>query len=394
MHHMTGEHFKRCDKSRPTAVHAQRDIEEQERLRQLGGILVHDLNNAMFALAGRTQLLKRQAQDLAEQHPDFARAVGDVHDAVKLLDSLISKLQSACQRESTGDERSNLRAAVMLGLRHALGTLPEALRPGAEEGFDAWLEAHVDGLPRDLFYEGSIVQVASALAQLIAIHRQRATGPINVCCSVRKVGDDLRFDFYAEDDGGLWEHGVEPPSLLHGTFDLALLPLAAARRATRHFGGTAALERAPTGLRSHLSFKVVHGLALEQHGLRGAISCHEREQHRTRRVLIADDDPTIRALLIAALESVNDDVETIAEPSALLSVPELESMDVVILDAGGGGLEALRKLREGGSTLPVLVVSGDMVEGNFDDHTRFVMKPVPLDRLDHELSLLASRRRR
>jgi DNA-binding NarL/FixJ family response regulator len=68
-------------------------------------------------------------------------------------------------------------------------------------------------------------------------------------------------------------------------------------------------------------------------------------------------------------------------------------MDVVILDAGGGGLEALRKLRESGSKLPVLVASGDIVEGNFDDSTRFVMKPIPLDRLDRELNQLAAHRR-
>ena len=389
MHHMAREEFKRCDKSRPTAVHAQRDIEEQERLRQLGGIVVHDLNNAMFALLGRTQLLKRQVSD-----PNIQRAVADVHDTVKLLESLIVKLQSACQREASSDERSNLRAAVLLGLRHALGTLPEAIRPGGDQGFDAWLEEKIDHLPRDLFYDGSIIQVTTAIAQMVSIHRLRATTPIKICCAVRKVDDETRFDFYAEDDGGLWEHGVEPPSLLHGNFDLALLPLAAARRATRDLGGKALLERAPTGLRSHLSFKVHHGLALEQHGTKGAVHCAEQHAPRPRRVLIADDDPAVRALLVAALESVDDEVETISDPSALLSFPELESMDVVILDAGGGGLEALRRLRETGSTLPVLVASGTMVEGNFDDTTRFVMKPIPLDRLDRELTQLASHRHR
>jgi CheY-like chemotaxis protein len=388
MHHMAADEHKRCDKSRPSAVHAQRDLEELERLRQLGGIVVHDLNNAMFALLGRTQLLKRQATD-----PALQQSVANVHDTVKLLESLITKLQSACQRDASADERSNLRAAVLLGLRHALGTLPEAIRPGGDLSLDAWLDQEVDHLPRDYFYDGSIIQVTTALAQLISIHRLRATNPIKICCTVRAVDGEHRFDFYAEDDGGLWEHGVEPPSLLHGNFDLALLPLAAARRAVRDIGGKAALERAPTGLRSHLSFNVHHGLTLEQHGTRGSVHCSEHHAPKTRRVLIADDDPAIRALLVAALESVNDEVETISDPSALLSFPELDSMDVVILDAGCGGLEALRALREAGSNLPVLVASGSIVEGNFDDSTRFMMKPIPLDRLDRELTLLASKRR-
>lgn len=389
MHHMAREEPKRCEKSRPAAVHAQRDLEEVERLRQLGGIVVHDLNNAMFALLGRTQLLKREVSDPAVQ-----QSVNNVYDTVKLLEALIGKLQSACQRETSADERSNLRAAVLLGLRHALGTLPEAIRPGGDTSLDAWLEQEVDHLPRDLFYDGSITQVTTALAQLISIHRLRATSPIKICCTVRQVDGETRFDFYAEDDGGIWEHGVESPSLLHGNFDLALLPLAAARRATRDIDGKVALERAPTGLRSHLSFKAHHGLSLEQHGTRGSVHCSEQHAPRSRRVLIADDDPAVRALLIAALESVNDEVEVISDPSTLLSFPELDAMDVVILDAGGGGLEALRKLRESGSNLPVLVASGSMVEGNFDESTRFMMKPVALDRLDRELTLLASRRKR
>lgn len=154
------------------------------------------------------------------------------------------------------------------------------------------------------------------------------------------------------------------------------------------------LERAPHGLRSHISFKVVRGLPLEQHGARDDADCAGQSQPRKRRVLVADDDPSVRALLVAALESVDDDVETISDPAALREHPELEDFDVVVLDAGGGGLDSLMSLRARGSTLPVLVVSGDMIEGNFDEATRVVMKPVALDRLDRELTDLASRRRR
>jgi hypothetical protein len=41
----------------------------------------------------------------------------------------------------------------------------------------------------------------------------------------------------------------------------------------------------------------------------------------------------------------------------------------------------------------VLLASGDMVQGNFDDCTRFVMKPIPLERLDRELSYLVATHR-
>ena len=45
------------------ATHAQRDAEESARLRQLGALVVHDLNNALFALVGRAQLLRRSIHD-------------------------------------------------------------------------------------------------------------------------------------------------------------------------------------------------------------------------------------------------------------------------------------------------------------------------------------------
>jgi DNA-binding response OmpR family regulator len=91
---------------------------------------------------------------------------------------------------------------------------------------------------------------------------------------------------------------------------------------------------------------------------------------------------------------VGDEVDVIANPAVLDAQPNLESYDVVILDAGGGGLQALARLRGGGSRLPVLVASGDMVEGSFDECTRVLMKPIMLDRLDRELTQLASRRPR
>ena len=200
---MAADEHKRCEKSRPSAVHAQRDIEEQERLRQLGGIVVHDLNNAMFALLGRTQLLKRQASD-----PELQQSVVNVYDTVKLLESLITKLHAACQREASSDERSNLRAAVLLGLRHALGTLPESIRPGGDLTLDAWLEQEVDHLPRDLFYDGSITQVTTALAQMISgaagdapdagggpfgvTRGPAASGAVRSCCGRRRAGGKAR----------------------------------------------------------------------------------------------------------------------------------------------------------------------------------------------------------
>ena len=55
-------------------AHALRDREEAARVRQLGGILVHDLNNVLFALLGRVQLLERRAGERLDR-PAQARGL-------------------------------------------------------------------------------------------------------------------------------------------------------------------------------------------------------------------------------------------------------------------------------------------------------------------------------
>ena len=111
-----------------------------------------------------------------------------------------------------------------------------------------------------------------------------------------------------------------------------------------------------------------------------------------RCVLIADDDPAVRAVLVAALESIGDDVDTTDVPGSIGQRVDLEHFDVIVLDAGGGGLEALRTLRAAGLQVPVLLASGhllDHVASEFGPTTRTILKPFGLDILDRELTILS-----
>ncbi|MFZ9881477.1 MAG: hypothetical protein ACO3QC_08765, partial [Phycisphaerales bacterium] len=71
---------------------------------------------------------------------------------------------------------------------------------------------------------------------------------------------------------------------------------------------------------------------------------------------------------------------------------DLGEFDVAILDAGGGGLEALRRLRARGIEVPVLLASGDLVRFDGCPFTRTAMKPFALETLDRELTALAALR--
>lgn len=372
------------------ATHALRDREESERLRQLGGTLVHDLNNVLFALLGRVQLLERRATD-----PATATAAREILDTVRMLEAQVVAIHRACPRDPAGLEHGNAREAVALALRASLAVLPRSIAPR-----DA--DRAIAAIPADAHFEGDPAQVATAISQLVSMHRARSRGPIGVSVSVT-TGDDARVEIVLTDDGGVPVAVPTAPSLLAGQLELAGLPLAAAHRATRDFGGTVECGAAAGGLRTKFGFAIRLGLSVARFNAGGTEQPHACDHDDecvppARRILIADDDPAVRAVLVAALEAVGDDVDTLADPSACDAYAGLDEIDVVVLDAGGGGIEALSRMRARGVDVPVLVASGDHVderlERGSDPRTRCMLKPIPLDALDRELASLARLRAR
>ncbi len=376
-------------------AHALRDREEAARVRQLGGILVHDLNNVLFALLGRVQLLERRASD-----PATAKAAREILETTRLLEAQVVRLHAACRRDEPPCEWTNARLAVAAALDEAFSALPMAIRP-------AGVRELVAALPSDALFEGDAAQVAVAVAQLVSIHRGRASAAmcVSIHVDVRcTAGDAPRFELAFEDNAGVPSVVPVIPTLLGDAFSLDGLPLAAALRATRDFGGRVACVATAGGLRTEFGFDVRRGVAIARFDAAGAPRADLGSGHHcehedecvpaARRVLIADDDPAVRAVLVAALEAVGDDVDTIADPGACDAHPELGLFDVVVLDAGGGGLEALARLRARGVEVPVLVASGEIVERPGDALTRCALKPIPLDTLDRELASLARLRAR
>jgi len=368
------------------AVHAMRDREESERLRQLGGILVHDVNNVLFALLGRVQLLERRASD-----PATAKAAREILETTRLLESQVIALHAACRREEPTGDRGNAREAIAIALRAATSVLPSSIAPRG-------VEHAIAAIPTDALFEGEPTQIAIAIGQIVSIHRARARGPIEVTAHV-KTGDEPRIELAFSDDGGAPDSAPTKPSLLGGGFALSGLPVAAAHRATRDFGGSIECAATTNGLRTAFSFAIRRGVSVARFDAGGnqrSVACEHEDEcvPPARRVLIADDDPAVRAVLVAALEAIGDEVDTIADPGACDAHAELDQFDVVILDAGGGGLEALTRLRKRGVEVPVLVASGEIVERPGDPLTRCALKPIALDTLDRELASLARLRAR
>lgn len=435
---MSPDHSSRFDAV--AATHALRDAEESARLRQLGALVVHDLNNALFALVGRAQLLRRSIQD-----PVLGSSADELLNTVRSLERQLTILQNACRIDrathATNAHNCNAREALREALREIVATLPSSIQ--IDPPFSAE-NAFVQAIPRDAYFEGDAAQLTTALMQMLSLHRSRAPRSIAFAVCVEEVHDEPRLSITITDDAGPPQHALVAPSLLGDSFDLAALAIATANRAIRDFGGRASIARdddAPhknvpgtnpgtypsgtemlsrnrsvtRGLRTTISFEIRRespaspgadtsesdgstvGVVPARAWLRdAAMTCdqHEACVPVPRRVLVVDDDVSVRAVLAAVLDAINDDVETMDDPSAVDRRNDLHEFDVVILDAGGGGLEALSRMRGRGIDIPVLLASGGEIRLKPDARTRTAMKPIALHALDSELTLLAAMKAR
>ena len=116
-----------------------------------------------------------------------------------------------------------------------------------------------------------------------------------------------------------------------------------------------------------------------------------------RRILIVDDEESIRQSLSAALEDEGFQTSVAKDGKEALRIVSEESPDLVLLDIWMGrmdGLETLKKLKEDLPSLPVIMISG---HGTIETAVRatklgaydFIEKPLSLDKvlltIDHAL---------
>jgi len=82
--------------------------------------------------------------------------------------------------------------------------------------------------------------------------------------------------------------------------------------------------------------------------------------NQTLRVLIIDDEPSIRRFLRTSLSAQTYSVLEAEDGESGLALLQRNAVDVLVLDLGlpgMGGLEVLKRLRETGSSVPVIVLS-------------------------------------
>jgi two-component system response regulator MprA len=117
------------------------------------------------------------------------------------------------------------------------------------------------------------------------------------------------------------------------------------------------------------------------------------------RILVADDEPAVRAALDRALRLERYDVELAADGAAALDALAERPPDAVVLDVampGVDGLEVCRRLRAAGRTVPVLMLTArdavdDRVAGLDAGADDYLVKPFALRELHARLRALLRR---
>jgi CheY-like chemotaxis protein len=82
-----------------------------------------------------------------------------------------------------------------------------------------------------------------------------------------------------------------------------------------------------------------------------------------KRILVVDDEPAVRALVVASLESGDWAVETVADGAGVFEALSVQRPDLILLDVGLprlSGCEVLRRLRadETTASIPVVLMTG------------------------------------
>ena len=121
-----------------------------------------------------------------------------------------------------------------------------------------------------------------------------------------------------------------------------------------------------------------------------------------RRLLLVEDDPTLRQALAFNLTREGYDVTTVADGEAALDAGRSADLDLVLLDVmlpGMSGVEVLRVLRRDGVTTPVIILSAkgdeiDRVVGLKVGADDYVAKPFSRPELLARIEAVLRRHRR
>ena len=335
-----------------------RQSQKMEALGQLTGGIAHDFNNLLTVVVGGLDIIAKRAED-AKLKRYAENALAAAERGARLTGQLL-----AFSRVQRLEVRPTYVAPLIENMRPLLRNV---LGPGIEKRFDldkamrpvmadpTQLEVAVLNLAinaRDAMPEGGVLSFA--------------TRPVHVSGD-SEVEDGEYIELTISDTGSgmpaeVVDRAFEPFFTTKEVGKGTGLGLSMVYGMARQSGGTARIESAPgLGTAVKLYFKAAEGDAANE--IVGAVSEPEDKSgtHDAASVLVIDDDPDVRAFIVATLEEQGYRVHEASDGREGLAALGRANPDLVILDfimPGLSGAEVAGRILGKHPQLPILFVSG------------------------------------
>ncbi len=357
-------------------------VERAQRLDSLGvlaGGIAHDFNNLLVGVLGNADYLLQELRDSAHE-----KAAAAIRAAAESASSLTAQMLAYAGQRDRGRREPLELGAIMQEIAQLLGA---AISKKAE------LELAIQPGSTVLGDRATLTQVLMNLLTNASDALGDAAGKIRIASRSVRVPDarwnqalgnrvepgdwieievsDTGCGISEATLGRIFEPFFSTKPKGHG------LGLAACLGIVASHGGAIHVE---SELSRGSSFRVLLPRAAPP--LKPEVVPMKTEGNGCRRILVVDDESIVRSFLRRALERRGYQVTEAPEGVAALSLLAEQSFDVVLLDMNMprlGGVEVLRKLRESGSGVSVVLSSGysDVDRGELDptSYQGFLIKP-------------------
>lgn len=323
----------------------QKKAEQLSALQLVAGGIAHDFNNILTGIAGYADFAKTVSAD----SPSAQEALGNILNATDQASQLTRQLIAFA-----GEKKAEFKPVDVCSETKSVARMVEGLAPG-----EVNLNLQLPEQP--VYVKGDASQISQIVLNLAvnAVESISGSGQVDIVV-VQDAGEVL---IHVKDTGS----GIDP-KVAANLFE----PFVSSKE-KGHGLGLAVVKRIVGDHKGHLELSNQPGKGTTFTVRLPVLSApegapREKKSQGQRSILIADDEPAIRAILRQLLES--DGYEVFEAEDGTQFVEKFASVKdqlcAVMLDVkmpGKTGWECLEVVREESKDLPVMMISGFDPEG-------------------------------
>ncbi len=366
-------------------------LQKMEAVGRLTGGIAHDFNNLLGAIVGSLDLIQRKPEDIARVKRFAEAGLEAAERGAKLTGQLL-----AFSRSQRIELKPVLIVELVSGMRELLArTLGPMIR----------LHFALDDPRSPVLSDPTQLEMAVLNLAINSRDAMPGSGDLTIATAVRRIERDVDLpagdyvELSVTDTGSgmpaeVLAKAFDPFFTTKGIGEGTGLGLSQVYGIARQAGGTARIESEPgqgTTVRLYLPL-----LTLQPADEAAASDCASKAQTAARgaTILLVDDDPDLRRILAASMETLGYKVIAADDGAAGLEVLRTHTPDLVMVDFAMPGMNgadfatAARRLKPG---LPIVFASGyaetAAIEKAAGPHTVVLRKPFRIEELETVIAI-------